>query len=156
MSSPRETNPGLERLAMKIERASHVTADLVGDVVANGCVRISSLRNDSPAIASLSRLVGGGDWVAAALLLVELELPLWRLRRLLLDDGRWLCTLSRQPELPLGLDQVAEATHPVLSLAILGALIEARRSPDILDDHVSSGTAQIGVGEQAVCPDNFA
>jgi hypothetical protein len=60
--------------------------------------------------------------------LIELELPQWTLRRLICDDGEWLCLLSKQPWLPLGLDEHVEASHEILSLALLIAFVDARRA----------------------------
>jgi hypothetical protein len=50
----------------------------------------------------------------------------WQLRRLVYDDGEWICSLSRQPQLPLGLDDTADAHHDVPAWAILRAVEEAR------------------------------
>lgn len=69
-----------------------------------------------------------GALAEAARALIELELPGWRLRRLVLDDGEWHCALSRHPALPLELDDMAEGRHASLSLAILAAGAEALRS----------------------------
>jgi hypothetical protein len=38
-----------------------------------------------------------------------------------------LLSLSKQPWLPFGFDETAEATHEILPLAILIAVVEARR-----------------------------
>jgi hypothetical protein len=69
-----------------------------------------------------------GAWTDATIALLELELPDWKLRRLVDDNGKWLCSLSKQPGIPLGRDEVAEASHESLPLAILIALLQARRS----------------------------
>ncbi len=66
-----------------------------------------------------------GAWTDAALSLMESELPLWKLRRLAYDNGRWHCAISRQRELPDWLDQAVEANHQNLSLAVLTVLVEA-------------------------------
>src|SRR5262249_969703 len=63
----------------------------------------------------------------AALALLELELPQWKLRRLIYEDGEWHCSLSKHIELPVELDDAAEANHDSLPLSILSALVEARR-----------------------------
>ena len=63
----------------------------------------------------------------AALALLGLELPGWTLLRLLHDNGEWYCSLSKWPDLPAEFDEPADATHAVLPLAILIALVRARR-----------------------------
>ena len=62
---------------------------------------------------------GARAWNDAALALVELELPAWKLRRLVHENGKWHCSLSRHPNLPVALDDTATASHEVLPLAIL-------------------------------------
>lgn len=77
--------------------------------------------------ARLAQLIRSGAWTDAALVLIALERPLWQVRRLAYDDGEWHCALSRERELPDWLDQSIEARHTDLALAILSALVEARR-----------------------------
>jgi hypothetical protein len=52
-------------------------------------------------------LIKIGAWVDIALTLIELELPGWKLRRLIREDGEWFCSLSQQPNLPATLDDMA-------------------------------------------------
>jgi hypothetical protein len=51
----------------------------------------------------------------------RVELPGWKLRRLVYQDGEWLCSLSKQPNMPEDIDETADAVHEVLPLAILTA-----------------------------------
>jgi hypothetical protein len=71
-------------------------------------------------------LIGMGAWTEAALALIELELPQWRVRRIVYDGGEWHCALSRERELPEWLDQAVEGRHADLALAALAALVEVR------------------------------
>jgi hypothetical protein len=105
----------------------------------------------------VERLLGAGAWTDAALTLVACELPQWQLRRLIYEDGEWLCSLSRQPNLPCEIDDTADARHETVAVAILNAFLEARgrtetgsrRSlPPALRMRQSRGTL--------VCCDNFA
>jgi hypothetical protein len=73
------------------------------------------------------RLAEMGAWTEATLALIQLELPRWTVRRLVYDNGEWLCSLSQQSNLPMALDDCAEASHEVLPLAILCAFVEACR-----------------------------
>jgi hypothetical protein len=75
---------------------------------------------------TLDRLIEAGAWADAAITLVGFELPNWRLRRLVYEDDEWLCSLSRQPNLPIFLDKPAEGSHAVLALAVLRAFVAAR------------------------------
>ena len=72
------------------------------------------------------RLIQSQAWTDAALALIELELPLWQVRRIAYDEGEWYCALSRDRELPDWLDRSIEAHHADLSLAILSAFVDAR------------------------------
>jgi hypothetical protein len=71
-------------------------------------------------------MIATGAWTDAALALVELELPLWQVRRLAYDEGEWYCALSRERELPDWLDRSIEARHADLALAILSAFVDAQ------------------------------
>jgi hypothetical protein len=114
--------------------------------------------NQVAKIAQIERLIASQAWVECALALVELELPQWKLRRLIFEDGRWLCSLSRQWNLPDWLDDAVEARHESLPLAILGALIAACRSGEKVEGSASSvlrGPIELS-REATVCCDNFA
>jgi hypothetical protein len=73
-------------------------------------------------------LIRSEAWTDAALALIDLELPQWRLRRIAYDEGEWHCALSRQRELPEWLDQSIDARHADLPLAILSAFVDVRLS----------------------------
>jgi hypothetical protein len=72
------------------------------------------------------RLVDAEAWTDAALALMELELPLWQVRRIAYDEGEWHCALSRERELPDWLDSAVEVHHADLALALLSAFIEVQ------------------------------
>ena len=116
----------LGRLAEQLRDAGEANAVIVADVIGAACRRFPSL-GQSEKTARLERLIGAGAWTDAALALIDLELPLWHIRRLAYDDGEWHCALSRECELPDWLDQAIETRHADLALAILGAFVEARR-----------------------------
>lgn len=110
----------------QVRHASSVTAGLLSDLIAAACVRLPMLNRAGNA-GRLYRLIECGAWTDAALALVEIELPQWKLRHLVLEDQMWHCSLSRQVNLPRWLDDSVDASHAVLPLAILSALLEARR-----------------------------
>jgi hypothetical protein len=115
-----------DQLEQQLRVAQAVTSDLVSGVVAGACRRLSALPNTNTA-ASIARLIKANAWTDAALAIIESELPQWKLRRLVYEDGEWHCQLSNQRELPAGLDETVDACHVFLSLAILSAFLEARR-----------------------------
>lgn len=114
-------------LADRLRNAAKTDASLVAEVIDAACRRFPSLGRREKT-SHLEQLVQSGAWLDAALALIDLELPLWQIRRLAYDDGEWYCALSRERELPDWLDQSIETRHGDLSLAILSAFVEAQRT----------------------------
>jgi hypothetical protein len=144
----------LGRLQEQLRHAQAITPELVSDIAA-GCPRIAVLVGIQ-ARPRIERLVASEAWIEVALALVELELPRWKLRRLLYEDGEWHCCLSRQPELPAWLDETVETRHQDLPLAILTAFVEARSAATAardVDDIVPCVSPEQC---QAISCDNFA
>jgi hypothetical protein len=81
-------------------------------------------------------------------------MPHWKIRRLVFEGGEWLCSLSRRSSAPIQFDEMAEARHAVLSLAVLRALVEARQlhgaEPVSAPEHVALELTT------RLCCDNFA
>lgn len=124
MSSIPRHDECIDILEGRIFAAETITPDLVSEVI-SACERVSTIGTTTK--DELKRLASAGAWTDAALTLVDLAQPRWHLRRLVQDDGEWLCTLSRQPKLPLECDELVETRHELLPLAILSALLQARR-----------------------------
>jgi hypothetical protein len=57
----------------------------------------------------VARLIGSSAFADAALTLLELEMPQWKIRRLVYDEGHWHCSLSKQPGVPCELDSMVES-----------------------------------------------
>ena len=112
-------------LGDRLHDADAVTADLMSDVIGAACRRFPSM-GQSEKTRRIQRLIGSEAWTDAALALIDLELPLWQVRRIAYDEGEWYCALSRERELPDWLDRSIEVRHPDLPLAILGAFVEAQ------------------------------
>jgi hypothetical protein len=148
----------LDELQEQLGRAQVVTPDLMSKVVGD-CTRLASPGCVAGA-AVVHRLIGSQAWTEAALALIEHELPLWRLRRLVCEDGVWLCSLSKQWNLPIWLSDNAEASHESMPLAILAALIEARRHPDPPAGRAVGSVPQCRIESgspiESMCCDNFA
>jgi hypothetical protein len=117
----------LGELNARLRNAGAADATLVNEVIDAACRRYPSL-GQTEKTTRLARLIQTGAWTDAALALIDLELPLWQVRRLAYDGGEWYCALSRERELPDWLDQSIEARHADLALALLSAFVEARRA----------------------------
>jgi hypothetical protein len=146
----------LDALEVQLRRAPALTPDLISKVIANACTRLLVLKRTGKA-ACIDQLIEAGAWDDAALAVIELELPAWKLRRLVYEDGEWLCSLSRQPNLPVALDHTADARHEVLPLAILSAFVEARRMASALRETSLQTVPPIRrTSGYAICCDNFS
>ena len=116
----------LDRLDRQLVSAHAVTGALFQKVMQSAGERLSILRRAGKT-AHIERLLEEAACTDAALALADIEMPNWKIRRLVFENDEWHCSLSRQPGLPIEFDEMAEANHAVLSLAVLRALIEGRR-----------------------------
>jgi len=147
----------LDRLTEQLRLAPALTGKLVSNDVADAGTRIPVLNKAGKATRRLDQLIEAGAWSDAALALIELELPAWKLRRLVYEDGEWFCSLSKQPNLPVALDDSADACHDVLPLVILSAFVEARRKTSAVREPSSPTVPQVRpTSGYAICCDNFA
>lgn len=112
-------------LGDRLRNAQAMTRPLMTEIVETACQRISSLGQNSRT-ARLLRLIDAEAWADAALVLIELELPMWQVRRIAYDEGEWHCALSRERELPDWLNAAVEARHADLALALLSAFLDVR------------------------------
>jgi hypothetical protein len=144
----------IDRLDDELRLAPHPAADLFAKIIGSICTRIPLLGKTGKT-DPIGRMIEAGAWADAALAVVALELPLWKLRRLVYESGEWVCSLSRQPSLPFELDDVVGGRHEKLPLAILRAFIEARHRNDTVEPG-SSGVPQLRLDPAvAMCRDNF-
>jgi hypothetical protein len=116
----------LGELNTRLRDAGAADAALVNEVISAACRRYPSL-GQTEKTRRLEQLIRSTAWTDVALALIDLELPMWQIRRLAYDEGEWYCALSRERELPNWLDRSVDAHHADLSLAILSAFSEARR-----------------------------
>jgi hypothetical protein len=112
-------------LADRLHDSFTVTPSLIDEIIREACRRFPS-QGQAGKTERVDQLISMGAWTDAALALIELELPQWRVRRLTYDGGEWHCALSRQRELPDWLDQSVEGRHADLALAILSAFVEVQ------------------------------
>lgn len=124
--------------------------------VAESAIQRGSLPRQSSRAAAICGLIEVGAWTEAAINIVEFALPGWILRRIACEQGEWLCSLSRQPKLPLAFDETADACNRVLALAIIGAFIEASIR-DAASPRARPSVPLVGPATgQLICCDNFA
>jgi hypothetical protein len=142
----------LATLAGHVSLADEATPELFSEIVAKTARRLSST-----GAAQLDQLIEAGALTEAALALVNLELPLWQIRRITYDEGEWHCAMSRQRELPEWLDQAIETSHASLTLAIVGVYIETLRQIEASREPSRPSVPQTRGGQfEPVCCDNFA
>jgi hypothetical protein len=120
----------LAALAGQVSAADEATPELFCEIVVATARRLWTLSEAATAV-QLHDLIEAGALTQAALILIEMELPLWKLRRIAYDEGEWYCAMSRQRELPEWLDQAVEARHTSLTLAIVSAYIETARQIEL-------------------------
>jgi hypothetical protein len=143
----------LATLAGKVSFADEATPKLLSEIVAKTARRPSALRD----AAQLDQLIDAGALTEAAFALVNLELPLWQIRRITYDEGEWHCAMSRQRELPEWLDQAIETSHASLTIAIVSAYIETIRQIEASREPSRPSVPQTrGDQLEPVCCDNFA
>jgi hypothetical protein len=132
-----------------------VTAELMSEIIDEACRRFPSM-GQTDKTARIERLIKSEAWTEAALALIDLELPLWQVRRIAYDEGEWYCALSRERELPDWLDRSIETRHADLALAILSAFVEAQRvSTPQSRPSVPSVSRDANPLYEPVCCDNF-
>jgi len=80
----------LATLAGRVSAADEATPELLSGIVA-GTVRRPSARGEA---ARLHQLIEAGALTEAAFAVINLELPLWQIRRITYDEGEWHCAMS--------------------------------------------------------------
>jgi hypothetical protein len=149
-----EHQVSLDALESALRNAQEPSLDLLMQIKSSVCTRILHLAK-TETIDRLFHLAQIGAWTDAALALIELELPFWRVRRLAYENGEWLCSLSCRPNLPLTIDDCAEATHEILPLAMLCAFVEACRKRYTMRESVSIVPRIQLWPEQTICCENY-
>jgi hypothetical protein len=146
---------GRVELSDRLRAAPAVTAELMSQVIGEACRRFPSV-GQTEKTARIERLIKSEAWTDAAVALVDLELPLWQVRRIAYDEGEWYCALSRERELPDWLDRSIETRHADLALAILSAFVEAQRiSTPPTTTSVPAVARDANALYEPVCCDNF-
>lgn len=142
-------------LSDRLCNAQGMTRPLMLAIIDKACRRFPSLGQTERTVR-LMHLIDAEAWADAALALMELELPLWQVRRIAYDEGEWHCALSRERELPDWLDAAVEARHTNLALALLSAFIEVQAmAADVARPSVPSVRPALDPLYEPVACDNF-
>ena len=153
---PEAQSLDLDLLDRELHLAPAVSALLFRKVIQRGaCTRLRSLRQMGKTIP-LDRAIEAGAWTDAAITLIGFELPNWSVRRLVWERGEWLCSLSRQPNLPIFLDEPAERSHAVLALAVLRAFVATRCMSAATRQMTASVPLSLPCPAFVFCCDNLA
>ena len=146
----------LDEITDRLHEAAEADTALVTQIIGAACRRFPSI-GQSAKSARIEQLIRSGAWIDVALALIDLELPQWKVRRIVYDEGEWHCALSRQRELPDWLDQSIEVHHADLALAILGAFVETRRTAaQMSHTSVPSVNTYADTLTEIACSDNYA
>lgn len=147
----------VDQFAERLRLAQTATPELVSELIAALCTRIQMINRTSNVAVRFERLINSAAWTDVALALIEIELPRWKLRRLVLDDGEWHCSLSKTPDLAIEIDETADGNHGVLALAVLQAFLQARRMNSAFCRSGSPAVPRVWPAPAyIVCCDNFA
>jgi hypothetical protein len=146
---------GSTALIDKLRAAADMTPELMTEVLDVMCRRVRWQSNAAKTLR-LKQLIDARAWTDAALALIELELPLWHVRRVTYDAGDWYCALSRQCELPDWLDQAVESRHANLTLAILSTFVEAQGTVAVANRPSVPSVSMGRGGAIPMCCDNFS
>jgi hypothetical protein len=145
----------MDGLDNELRKTRELQRDLFYKVVAAACTRLPLLSKLGRA-GQVDRLVAAAAWTDAALALIALELPGWKVRRLVYESGEWLCSLSRQPNVPIALDDTADAAHEALPPAIVLAFVAARRRTSVPRQLIPAIPQAGQAPGLALCCDNFS
>ncbi len=140
-------------LGEHLRDATHVTPELIAEVIDLACRRFPP-QGQTAKTARIEALIDACAWTEVALALIDLELPLWQVRRIAYDEGKWYCALSRERELPDWLDRAIEGRHANLTVAILSALVEAQCAA-VPKTSVPAAPREASPLYQPVCCDHF-
>lgn len=155
MSSDRAYGHRLDHLAGRLRLASAPTTEVFANIIDSVCTRLPIPTNAGKA-TRIQQLIEAGAQIDAALALIEIEIPQWLVRRLALDNGQWYCSLTRQTNLPIGLDDTADGQHEHVVLAILAAFVEALRMSRVAREPTVAAVSVVPTAGDPICCDNFS
>jgi hypothetical protein len=110
------------RLRNEISQAPAATSALVSAALDLMGARCAAPHGEART-QQVRALIDAHAWTDAALAIADLDRSR-TIRHLVHEDGEWHCGIGSQWAVPDWLDDTAAFSHPVLALAILGALID--------------------------------
>ena len=137
-------------------QAPAASAELVSaalDLVAGRC----AAPNCAAQARRIRALIDAHAWTDAILATVDLDRSR-AVRQIGHDDGEWICRIGSRWAVPDWLDDSVHFTHPVLALAILGALLSAlapNEKAAVPATSVPSSRQRLGHSISAVSCDNY-
>jgi hypothetical protein len=104
------------------------TADDVSAALMRSVLDVAAPRCATPdraaRVGRIGALIDAQAWTDAALALAALDRA-HAVRHVAFDDGKWWCRIGSQWAFPEWLDDTIWCGHPVLALAIVGAVLDA-------------------------------
>lgn len=144
----------LDAVVAQLELTDELTPALWDEAIASACARGAAM-DASPIVARMRQFAADGAWVDAVFALIRVELPGWKLRRAVCEDGEWHCALSRAPQTPEWLDDAVEARHGNLAIALLMAAIDALHETAEQRSALPARIRSVRDDTQYLCCDNF-
>lgn len=144
----------LDELDSEAQATHELELEFFYKIVALACTRLPLL-NKLGRASRLERFAKSGAWIDAVLALIELELPAWKVCRLLFEGDEWNCSISRYPNLALAFGDLAEGAHESLPLAMVRAFLSARLSSLSLQEPTRNVPEAREVWAPVLCCDNF-
>jgi hypothetical protein len=154
MASAEEYALILDELDKEAQTARELGPEFFCTILNRACTRLPLL-NKLGRAARLECFTKSGAWIDAVLTLIELKLPAWKICRLLYEDGEWICSISRYPNLALVFGDVAEGAHESLPLAMLRTFLNACLLSLSLPEPTGSVPGTEEVWGPVLCCDNF-
>lgn len=146
--------PSCDDIERELINCSAMSPEILRRLVGCACVRLpKSVGTKDPSL--FWRLINFGAWTDGAMLLIHLEMPPWRLRRLVQEEGQWLCSLSREPFLPMEIDETVQGRHENEAVALFLAFLHLRQNPpEPKEDQCPQPSDPQSKGT-SMCCDNF-
>ncbi len=144
------------KLRTEISQAPAATSELVF-----GALDLMVARRAAPYRAAWTQriraLIDAQAWTDAVLAIADFDRSR-SIHHVVYEDGEWHCRIGSQWAVPHWLGESAEFSHPVLALAILGALIDTLAwAPETRSSPASAARQQSGETNSiaAVSCDNY-
>jgi hypothetical protein len=120
MSQP-HTRRSAAKLRNEISQAPTATSELVS--AAHDLMTARCIPYRAAAMQRIRTLIDAQAWTDAVLAIADLDRSR-AIHHVVHEDGEWHCRIGSHGAIPHWLGDTAEFSHPVIALAILGALVD--------------------------------